>query len=64
MPLSQNELVNIRDLLTGARAAALWVSDVYHLTGNIGAAARLNDIANRLAAEIDDIDRLLAKPKP
>jgi hypothetical protein len=36
---------------------------MFHLDGNAGAAARLNDIAARLSDQMNDIDALL-KAKP
>jgi hypothetical protein len=63
--LSTAELTACRDLLTSARTSALWVAGAFHNDGNVGAAARLRSIADRLDSEIADIDRLLsAPPKP
>jgi hypothetical protein len=61
--LSPVELTSCRDLLVSARTAALWVATVFHGDANFGAAARLRAIADRLASEIADIDRLLSAPR-
>jgi len=62
--LSVAELMSCRLLLQNAHAAVIWTANVFYGDKNTGAAARLNDIANQLAAEIADIDRLLNQPKP
>ena len=57
-------MTSCRLLLQNARAAALWVAYTFHADGNIGAAARINAIADQLASELADIDRLLNAAKP
>ena len=61
--LTRTELATARLFLEHARVSVLWVATMFHLDGNAGAAARLNDIAARLSDQMNDIDALL-KAKP
>lgn len=62
--LTRTELTTARLFLQHAHASVLWVATLFFCDGNTGAAALLNDIANRLADEMRDIDKLLKGFKP
>lgn len=57
--LTKTELTTARLFLQHAHASVLWVATLFFAGGNAGAAARLNDIAARLADGMKDIDALL-----
>ena len=56
--LTKTELTTARLFLQHAHASVLWVSTLFFADGNTGAAARLNDVAARLADEMKDLDAI------
>ena len=62
--LTKTELTTARLFLQHAHASVLWVSTLFFADGNTGAAARLNDVAARLADEMKDLDAILKGVRP
>ena len=62
--LTKTELTTARLFLQHAHASVLWVSTLFFADGNTGAAARLNDVAARLADEMKDLDAILKGARP
>jgi hypothetical protein len=62
--LTRTELTTARLFLEHARASVIWTASLFFHDGNVGAAARLNDIAARLSDQMRDIDALLKSFKP
>jgi hypothetical protein len=62
--LTKTELTTARLFLQHAHASVLWVATLFFSDGNTGAAARLNDVAARLADEMKDLDAILKGARP
>jgi hypothetical protein len=61
MPLTKPHLIAIKSALIGARSAVQDCTARAHRGGDKDLAERLRDIAERLADELDYVDRLLSR---
>jgi hypothetical protein len=62
MQLARTTLIAIKSSLIGARSAVQDCAARAHRGGDQDLAERLRDVAERLADELDYVDRLLSRP--